>query len=85
MRYHSTIFCLSQKVPHINLHCNHYQKLKIQAIEEATGLSIGMDLTTKPSGEDILTQLKKNLDNINLFNEVYQDWLTKKYLDIEEL
>lgn len=85
MRYHSTIFCLSQKVPHVNLHCNSYQRLKIEAIEEVTGLTIGIDLMSEPSIEDILTQLETNLGNVDGFNKVHQDWSTKKYIDIEEL
>ena len=85
MRYHSTIFCLSQNVPHINLYGNTYQQLKIKAIEDATGLTIGIDLRGGTSREDILKKLEYNTLSFEDFNKTWQNWSTKKYLDIEEL
>jgi len=81
MRYHSTIFSISQKVPHVNLYLNNYQKLKINAIEEETGLNIGIDCQQETlTVNNIIEVLNFNRTYKNMFVDVYNDWKNKKYL-----
>lgn len=81
MRYHSTIFCLSQKVPHINLYINNYQKAKIQAIEKEFGIDFGIDCSNNVL--DLYKEFKKIIKRNIDWNYIYK-WLKElKYKSVE--
>jgi polysaccharide pyruvyl transferase WcaK-like protein len=80
MRYHSTIFCLSQKVPHINLYCNAYQKLKINAIENEFNIKFGVDCSE--SIPNLIPIVEKTLLN-DKWNEVYDKLKITQYKTME--
>lgn len=82
MRYHSTIFSLSHKVPHINLYRNDYQKRKINAIENEFKMFFGIDCRKQ------MPNLYEELKTIKAYKGwdcVYSSLQITKYTSIEAI
>jgi len=84
MRYHSAIFSLGQKIPHVNIYSNEYQRLKIKAIEGETNIQcFGLDKKNIDKAEEyVLNAIKYQKSQIESF---HSNWTEKANLAIKEI